>query len=74
VRLQGHCPHTKSFTHKADAEAWARQQEVTIERGEIQSARRSLKAYVLGDLLARYETEVTTKKPGQLRSYTGSRH
>jgi integrase len=64
VRLQGHAPITKSFTHRADAEAWARQQEVAIERGEIQSARRSLKTYVLADLLARYQFEVTPKKRG----------
>jgi len=64
VRLQGHAPITKSFTHKTDAEVWARQQEVDIERGEIQSARRSLKSFVLGDLLCRYEAEVTTKKRG----------
>jgi integrase len=64
VRLLGHAPITKSFTHKIDAEAWARQQEVDIERGEIQSARRSLKTFVLNDLLCRYEAEVTTKKRG----------
>jgi len=64
VRLQGHAPITKSFTHKADAEAWARQQEVAIERGEIQSARKSLKTYVLADLLTRYQSEVTPRKRG----------
>ncbi|TAL82095.1 MAG: site-specific integrase [Beijerinckiaceae bacterium] len=64
VRLQGHAPLAKTFRHKSDAEAWARQQEVAIERGEIQSARRSLRAYVLSDLLARYESEVTPCKRG----------
>jgi len=64
VRLQGHAPITKSFTHKADAEAWARQREVAIERGEIQSARKSLKTYVLADLLSRYQSEVTPRKRG----------
>lgn len=64
VRLQGHRAITKSFTHRADTEAWARQQEVAIERGEIQSARRSLKTFVLADLLARYQSEVTPKKRG----------
>jgi hypothetical protein len=64
VRLQGHAPITKSFILKIDAEAWGRQQEVDIERGEIQSVRRSLKAFVLNDLLCRYETEITAKKRG----------
>ena len=64
VRLQGHAPVTKSFTHRADTEAWARQQEVAIERGEIQSARRSLKTHILADLLARYQFEVPPKKRG----------
>jgi hypothetical protein len=64
VRLQGHQPVTKTFTLKADAEAWARQQEVNIERGEIESARRSLKAFLLRDLLERYEAELTPLKRG----------
>jgi hypothetical protein len=42
IRLQGHAPITKTFTQRADAEAWARQREVAIERGEIESARRSI--------------------------------
>jgi integrase len=64
VRLQGHQPLTKTFTLKADAEAWARQQEVSIERGEISSGRRSLKAFFLKDLLQRYQAEVTPLKRG----------
>jgi integrase len=64
VRLQGHAPITKSFIHKIDAEAWGRQQEVSIERGEIESARRSLTGFVLHDLLCRYELEVTARKRG----------
>ncbi len=64
VRLQGHPPISKSFLLKTDAEAWARQQEVGIERGEIESARKSLKGFVLLDLLCRYEAEVSAKKRG----------
>lgn len=64
VRIQDHAPVSKSFLQKADAEAWARQQEVEIERGDIQNSRRSLKAYSLADLLARYEAEITAKKRG----------
>ncbi|MGA9751153.1 MAG: site-specific integrase [Acidobacteriota bacterium] len=64
VRLQGHPPTSKSFLQKADAEAWARQQEVGIERGEIESTRRSLKGFILNDLLCRYELEVTSRKRG----------
>jgi integrase len=64
VRLQGHPPLAKTFTLKADAEAWARRQEVSIERGEIESGGRSLKAFFLVDLLERYETDVTPLKRG----------
>jgi integrase len=64
VRLQGHPPVSKTFTLKADAEAWARRQEVSFERGEIESGRRSLKAFLLKDLLERYESEVTPLKRG----------
>jgi hypothetical protein len=64
VRLQRYASTTKSFTHRADAEAWGRQQELAIERGEIGSVRKSLKAYVLSDLLIRYESEVNPRKRG----------
>ncbi len=64
VRLKGHAPTTKTFTHRADAEAWGRQQEVAIERGEIPSVRKSLRTYALADLLTKYEAEVTPKKRG----------
>jgi integrase len=64
VRLQGHPPVTKTFTLKADAEAWARRQEVSIERGEIESGGRSLKTFLLKDLLERYEAELTPLKRG----------
>ena len=64
VRLQGNPLVTKTFTLKGDAEAWARQQEVSIERGEIESGRRSLKAFLLKDLLERYEVELTPLKRG----------
>jgi integrase len=77
VRLQGCTPTTKTFVRKSDAEAWARQQEIAIERGEILSARRSLKSFVLADVLTRYEKEVTPKRGAasefsRLRTITSS--
>ena len=64
VRLQGHRAITKSFLHKNDAEAWGRQKEAEIERGELLNTSRSLKAYSLAALLTRYESEVTSRKRG----------
>ena len=64
VRRQGHPPITRSFLLKADAEAWARQREAEIERGELQANRGALRSITLGKLLERYEAEVSPKKKG----------
>jgi hypothetical protein len=69
VRLQVHAPNTKSFKLRADAELWGRQQEVAIERGDVQSSRGMLKAHTLRDLLERYETEVSSKKRGAVSEH-----
>jgi integrase len=65
VRRLGHAAISKSFMMKADAIAWAREQERSIDRGELQIGdTSSLKATRLGDLLTRYEETVTSTKRG----------
>lgn len=54
---------TRSFTHKADAEAWGRKIERDIDIGGIGSDHR-LKALTVGELLLRYQAEVTPNKRG----------
>ena len=55
---------TKSFTLKSDAEAWGRQKEVELDRGEVLLVQHDLQTKTLGDLLTRYKTEVTPLKRG----------
>jgi integrase len=65
VRLKGRPAGSRSFTFKSDAELWARQTEVALERDEFPDAWRSLKTVNLGELLERYEKTVTARKKGQ---------
>ena len=64
VRLKGHPPITKSFSHKSDAEAWGRAKEVALETGVslVGGLSASREHHTLSDLLVRYETEVTSGK------------
>ncbi|MGO4574092.1 tyrosine-type recombinase/integrase [Microvirga sp. 2TAF3] len=64
VRRQGFSSLAQSFSTHADAVAWARDKERSIDRSEILPNHRSLKAVRLHDLLDRYEREVTPKKRG----------
>src|SRR5689334_12093375 len=63
VRKKGTAPATKSFFLRRDAEAWSRQQETAIDLGRPESTERS--DYTLGDLLARYQAEITPNKKGR---------
>ena len=63
---------TRSFTHKADAEAWGRKIERDIDIGGIGSDHR-LKALTVGELLLRYQAEVTPNKRGaEVEKYLSS--
>ena len=64
VRRQGYPLLTKSFALKSDAEAWGRQKEVELDRGEVILVQHDLQTKTLGDLLSRYKTEVTPLKRG----------
>lgn len=52
---------SKTFTGKADAQRWARQQQVDFERGIITPVRATI---TLGDVIARYLVEVTPQHRG----------
>ena len=64
VRRSGYPLLTRTFRTRGDAEAWGRLKEVELDRGEVIRVRRDLKSITLGDLLARYELEVTCHKRG----------
>lgn len=69
VRKQGHDPKTKTFTLKADAEAWARIIESEMERGTYidQSASQQTS---FADCLERYGKEVSVTKKGATQEYS----
>jgi hypothetical protein len=64
VRRRGSPTLSRSFTIKRDAEAWAREMEVKVDRGEIELESKILDEITLGDIVKRYRNEVTIKKRG----------
>jgi len=66
VRRQGHAPITKSFLKRADAELWAKQTEVALDREDFGIMPRAQKSPPLSDLLFRYRKEITPRKRGEV--------
>jgi hypothetical protein len=64
VRRESYPPFSKTFTTKADAQAWARDQERSIDRAEAPTSTRELKGLTVADLLRRYRDTVTSTKRG----------
>lgn len=62
VRREGYPPLSRSFPTKAEAVSWGREQEHNIDRGHLPVGNRAAKGLTLGDLLRRYEAQVTPKK------------
>jgi len=62
VRRKGQSPITKTFKHKADAEAWARKIEAEIDRTGLPLDPRHLDRMTVGDLLKRYRDEIAPHK------------
>lgn len=62
VRRDGHTPQSKTFTRKCDAEAWGRDREIEIARGDAVVDPKRLRELTLADLLRRYGREVTPRK------------
>lgn len=63
VRIKGQATIEKSFSSKADAEAWAKITEAEIIRG-VFIKRTDAERTTLGEALKRYEEEVTPTKRG----------
>lgn len=63
VRRNGHPPLTRTFKSRAAAEAWARAQEASMDRGEWSDTREAQRT-TLADALDRYAREVTPNKRG----------
>ncbi|MGO4712135.1 tyrosine-type recombinase/integrase [Bradyrhizobium sp. 2TAF24] len=57
---------SKSFSTRADAVAWAREKERSIDRAELPFDIKELKRVTVSDLLKRYEQEITPKKRGAI--------
>jgi len=69
VRRKGHPIVCKSFTQKADALAWAREQEIALDKGRLISPT-ALTPLCLSDAIERYKNEVTaTKRGGRSEAY-----
>lgn len=64
IRRKGYTLVTKTFSSRADATAWARDKERSIDRAELPITHRELKRLTVADLLSRYEREVTITKRG----------
>ena len=64
VRRRGHPTITKTFITKQDAQQWARQMEVRIDRLELPVDPRELGCITLGQLVRRYLNEVSIGKRG----------
>ena len=62
VRRSGQQTRTRSFTHKVDAEGWARKIERDIDINDITPNHERLKMTTVGDLLCRYRDEVMPHK------------
>jgi len=64
IRRSGYPNLSKTFTIKTDAQAWARDAELRLERDELFiPAKPDLST--LGDLLSRYTRDITSKKRGR---------
>jgi integrase len=62
IRRRGYPQQTKTFTHKAHAERWAREIEKQMDGGQFAPAAREAERVTLDEALARYASEITAKK------------
>ncbi|EKF39872.1 shufflon-specific DNA recombinase [Nitratireductor indicus C115] len=67
VRRRGMKPRAKSFDSKLEAEKWARDLETQVDRFGSAPDTKILESTTLGDLLERYQREVSPTKRGSLQ-------
>jgi integrase len=67
VRRRGMKPRAKSFDSKSEAERWARDLETQVDRFGAAPDTKILESTTLGDLLLRYQREITPKKRGHVQ-------
>jgi integrase len=67
VRRRGMKPRAKSFDSKADAEKWARDLETQVDRFGTAPDTKILEVTTLGQLLERYQQEVSPQKRGSVQ-------
>jgi hypothetical protein len=64
IRRVGVRPVSRSFHVRKDAEAWARQMEVEVDRHDLPRDLKALKRVTLGQLVERYRDTVSVRKRG----------
>lgn len=67
VRRRGMKPRAKSFDSKAEAEKWARELESQVDRFGMAPDTKILETTTLGQLLERYQREITPQKRGAVQ-------
>ncbi|WP_431320822.1 tyrosine-type recombinase/integrase [Rhizobium sp. YTU87027] len=67
VRRRGMKPRCKSFDSKLEAEKWARDLEAQVDRFGAAPDTRILESTTLGELLERYQREVSPTKRGSIQ-------
>jgi hypothetical protein len=67
IRRLGQPRQNRTFNTKAEAEAWARQVEAKMDRGEFVDLKEA-ERNTLGDLLLRYSEQISPQKKGWIAS------
>ncbi|MDQ0420853.1 hypothetical protein J2045_001877 [Peteryoungia aggregata LMG 23059] len=67
VRRRGMKPRCKSFDSKLEAEKWARDLEAQVDRFGAAPDTKILESTTLGQLLERYQSEISPTKRGSRR-------
>lgn len=62
IRRKGYAPQFKTLSSKAEAQAWAREQESLIDRRQAPTDLKCLRSLTLGDILRRYKDTITPRK------------
>ncbi|MHA1546777.1 MAG: site-specific integrase, partial [Alphaproteobacteria bacterium] len=65
VRRKGQHHVTRTFTHRRDAEQWAREMEVEADKGALKTNLRVLEQFTLGNLVERYRDTISVDKKGR---------